>query len=503
LNTSVNNTSEKQIDLSIVIVSFNTRELTRQCLEKVEKHAAAIPHEVFVIDNASADGSADMVASEFPGVHLIRMAENKGFAGGNIPGMKRARGRYVLLLNSDAFLAAGVLENTLSYLDRNPKIGILGCKLTNPDGSMQPSARMLPSPLNKILHITGLAARFPKSKFLGRVDYTWWDHSEPRIVGWVVGAFFMIRRETMQDIGFLDDRYFLYFEEIDYCLTARRAGWDVVFYPYAKVVHLGGQSAAKTPAKISSKGKQMISIRIASEFKYYRKMSGRFGVLMSASIEFFWNMLVYLRNLIRRSSDAKFKRNEAWVMMGLIIATLWKDRWGQGKKSAGPGMFANIRQDLKTYKGDWSCQGFWAMIVYRFGRWRYTITNSFLRKPFSLIYKILYKIIQIVTGIELPCEVELGQNFRIDHFGEIIISGFASFGDNCVVRNGVTVGLRRVDEPAAPKVGNNVDIGAGAKLLGPITIGDNVAVGANAVVLKDVPPNTIAVGIPARIIERK
>lgn len=166
-------------------------------------------------------------------------------------------------------------------------------------------------------------------------------------------------------------------------------------------------------------------------------------------------------------------------------------------------MFNNIRQDLKAHKGDWTCQGFWAMVVLRFGKWRYTIANPFLRKPFSLIYKILYKIMQILTGIELPCEVKIGRNFRIDHFGGIIISGFAGFGDNCVVRNGVTVGLRRVEEPVAPKVGNNVDIGAGAKLLGDITIGDNVVIGANAVVLEDVPPNSIAVGIPARIIERK
>jgi len=322
----------KQVDVSIVIVSFNTRSLTRQCLESIQHHAKGIRHEVFVIDNASTDGSADMVAAEFSWVHLIRMTENKGFAGGNSPGMKRAMGRYVLLLNSDAFLATGVLESTLSYLDQNPKIGILGCKLTNPDGSMQPSARMLPGPLNKILHITGLAARFPKSKFFGRVDYTWWDHSEPRSVGWVVGAFFLIRRETMQDIGFLDDRYFLYFEEIDYCLTARRAGWDVVFYPYARVVHLGGQSTVKVPGKVSAKGKQMISIRIASEFRYYHKMYGWFSVFISASIEFFWNMLVYLRNLIKRSSDAKFKRNEARVIMGLIIATLRRDRSGKKDK---------------------------------------------------------------------------------------------------------------------------------------------------------------------------
>ena len=166
-------------------------------------------------------------------------------------------------------------------------------------------------------------------------------------------------------------------------------------------------------------------------------------------------------------------------------------------------MFANLKEDLKTYKGDWGSQGFWVMIVYRFGRWRYSIKHSLLRKPFSLVYKILYKFIQVITGIELPCEVAVGKNFRIDHFGGIIISGFASFGDNCVIRDGVTVGLRRVDDPVAPKIGNNVDIGTGAKVLGDITIGDNVVIGANAVVLAAVPSDSIAVGVPARIKTRK
>ncbi len=163
-------------------------------------------------------------------------------------------------------------------------------------------------------------------------------------------------------------------------------------------------------------------------------------------------------------------------------------------------MFDNIRNDLQTYGGNWSCQGFWVMIVYRFGRWRYTISTPFVRKLFSLIYKILFKLVQIVTGIELPCEVAVGPNLRIDHFGGIIISGFASFGANCVIRNNVTIGLRRTDQPAAPRIGNNVDIGVGAVVLGDITIGDNVKIGANAVVLIDVPDNAVAVGVPARII---
>lgn len=165
-------------------------------------------------------------------------------------------------------------------------------------------------------------------------------------------------------------------------------------------------------------------------------------------------------------------------------------------------MFQNIRNDLQAYRGDWGAQGFWAMVVYRFGRWRYTVQPALARKPFSAIYKFLYKLVQIITGIELPCEVPVGRNFVIDHFGGIVISGYASFGDNCRIRNGVVVGLRNIEAPGAPQVGHNVDIGAGAKLLGNIRIGNNVAIGANAVVLCDVPDNSIAVGVPA-VIKRR
>ena len=165
-------------------------------------------------------------------------------------------------------------------------------------------------------------------------------------------------------------------------------------------------------------------------------------------------------------------------------------------------MFDNICEDLRAYDGRWSAQGFWVMIAYRFGRWRYRVQPPLVRKFFSLIYHVLFKIAQIVTGIELPCEVDVGHNFVIDHFGGIIISGYAKFGDNCRIRNGVVVGLRRVEDKCAPVIGNNVDIGAGAKLLGPIRIGDNVLIGANAVVTIDVPDDSIAVGVPAVVKPR-
>jgi serine O-acetyltransferase len=165
-------------------------------------------------------------------------------------------------------------------------------------------------------------------------------------------------------------------------------------------------------------------------------------------------------------------------------------------------MFKNIREDLRAHEGKWGAQGFWVMVVYRFGRWRYGVRPAILRKFLSLIYRVLYKLVQILTGIELPCEVVVGRNFVIDHFGGIIVSGYARFGDDCRIRNGVVVGLQRVEEKCAPTIGNNVDIGAGAKLLGPIRIGDNVSIGANAVVLCDVPDNSIAVGVPA-VVKRR
>jgi serine O-acetyltransferase len=166
-------------------------------------------------------------------------------------------------------------------------------------------------------------------------------------------------------------------------------------------------------------------------------------------------------------------------------------------------MFNNIRNDFASHGRRWDSQGFWVLLVYRFGRWRYGVRPPIARKIFSLIYRVLYKFVQILTGIDLPCEVEIGSNFIIDHFGGIVVSGYAKFGDNCRIRDGVVIGLRRLDEKCAPVIGNNVDIGSGAKLLGSITIGNNVLVGANAVVLCDVPDNCIAVGVPATIKERK
>ena len=166
-------------------------------------------------------------------------------------------------------------------------------------------------------------------------------------------------------------------------------------------------------------------------------------------------------------------------------------------------MFENLKEDWTTYERDLARQGLWVMAVYRFGRWRYGLRPAFVRQIFSFFYRILKVVSQILTGVDIPCETLVGRRFKIEHFGGIVISGDTVIGDDVVVRNGVTLGLRRTGVAGAPIIGNRVDIGAGAKILGPVHVGDDVAIGANAVVLRDVPCNSIAVGVPAVIRPRK
>lgn len=166
-------------------------------------------------------------------------------------------------------------------------------------------------------------------------------------------------------------------------------------------------------------------------------------------------------------------------------------------------LFPNIRADFAAHGRRMGAQGFWALSVYRFGRWRYGIRWRWLRMPFSFLYHVLFKWVQIVAGIELPCEVDIGPGLVIDHFGGIVVSGYAKLGRDCRLRNGVVIGLRNVDQSVAPVLGDRVDVGAGAKILGAIRIGNDVLIGANAVVLCDVPDDCTAVGVPATVRPRR
>lgn len=162
-----------------------------------------------------------------------------------------------------------------------------------------------------------------------------------------------------------------------------------------------------------------------------------------------------------------------------------------------------IAEDFRTHDRDPWRQGVWVLLVYRFGRWRYGVRPALLRKLLSFIYRVLKITVQILTKVDLPCEARIGRRLCIEHFGTIIVSGDTVLGDDVVLRQGVTLGLRRRHERGAPVIGNGVDIGAGAVVLGPVHVGAGASIGANAVVLEDVPAQALAVGVPARIKLRK
>ncbi len=269
------NATVNQPLVSVVIVSFNTCDLLRDCLRTLDAQSQGIDKEVFVVDNASRDGSADMVAGEFPEVYLIRSQVNLGFAGANNKAFSKAAGRYVVLLNSDAFLEPDALGRAIAHMDCEPDVGIGGARLLGRDGSWQPSARLFPSLWNDFLTISGLSARFPLSPFFGRPDRTWADQNLPADVDWVPGAFTIIRRDALEAVGYFDETFFLYYEEVDLCKRFRTAGYGVRYWPDVRVVHLGGESSKTVKAlKFSGAGSQLTLWRMRSAFLYYRKHHG-------------------------------------------------------------------------------------------------------------------------------------------------------------------------------------------------------------------------------------
>jgi N-acetylglucosaminyl-diphospho-decaprenol L-rhamnosyltransferase len=228
-------------DVSVIVVNWNTRDLLERCLRSIQAEGGKV--QAIVVDNASSDGSRELVRRQFPDVELIANEDNRGFAPANNQGMERANGRYLLLLNSDAALEPGALQSLTSYADQHPEAGILGPKLLNPDGSLQPSGGRLPTPLSTIGELFGLNALGGRPRYGTRRDY-----DRPAIVDEVSGAAMLIARGVVDRIGGLDERFRWGYEDVDYCLRARRAGWQVHYVPQARVLHDWGGSRRLAPA---------------------------------------------------------------------------------------------------------------------------------------------------------------------------------------------------------------------------------------------------------------
>lgn len=245
-------------DLSVVIVNWNTADYLRRCLVSISRCLAndapantdRRPQiEVIVVDNASKDGSAEMVQREFPWVKLVANQANAGYAAGNNQGIKLSSGRYLLLLNPDTVVPCGALRRLVEYMDDHPEAGVVGVRLLNPDGTVQPSCRSFPEPAYLIYETLGLARLFRKSRRFAAYRMGWFDHNSEMEVDQPMGSALAVRREVFEDIGLFDEQFPLFFNEVDLCYRAKLKGWKVVFTPTVEIVHYGGRGTSQVRLK--------------------------------------------------------------------------------------------------------------------------------------------------------------------------------------------------------------------------------------------------------------
>lgn len=239
------------IDVSLITVNWNAADVLVECLRKTLPELGAVGGECIIVDNGSAAGELELLRREFPGVEFIANPGNLGFARAVNQGIERSRGRYLLLLNPDAFLAEGSLRRLVSYLDAEPRVGIIGPRIVNPDGSPQGSARAFPRMLTGLFGRTSLLSRlFPHNPLTRRQVLNLRASGEgPRPVDWVSGACMFLRRAVLEKVGPLDERFFLYWEDADICWRARAGGWQTVYHPQAEATHLVGACSGRAPVR--------------------------------------------------------------------------------------------------------------------------------------------------------------------------------------------------------------------------------------------------------------
>jgi GT2 family glycosyltransferase/GNAT superfamily N-acetyltransferase len=272
------------MDISIVIVGWNAKRYLELCLESLAAAPPTRSMEIIVVDNASSDGSAEMIENKFPHVKLIRSLENLGFAKGNNVAIRQSQGRYITLVNPDAQVLPGCLDSLADFLDQNPKVGNVGPHVLNPDMTHQNTCRQFPNLWNTFCVATGLATAFKKSRIFSGEHMFYFPHDRSLAVDVLVGCFWMIRREALEDVGLLDEDFFVYGEDLDWCRRCWKAGWKVVLFPGAEAIHYRGGSSGIQPVRCAVVQQQSI-------LHYWSKHHGRFGLLGIKSILVFHHTL--------------------------------------------------------------------------------------------------------------------------------------------------------------------------------------------------------------------
>jgi len=291
--------------ISVILVSYNTAKMSIESLDSLFNSVGDFELEVFVIDNASKDNSVELISTQFPNVTLIENKENVGFGRANNQALSLIKGDYVLLLNTDAFVATDTLQKSLNYMQSNPRCGVLGARLLSQNGEQQPSCRYFPTPFNLFVERVGLSYLLPKIKLVDDVNF---NAELTQSCDWVPGCYYMVRKQVVNDVGLFDPLYFLYSEEVDHCFAVKKAGWEVVYLADINVIHIGGESA-KSVGTISMVSRQVPQLQIESELLYFRKNHGVLGMLSHILLSNLTDILQTLKDIIRLKGAQKIMYN--------------------------------------------------------------------------------------------------------------------------------------------------------------------------------------------------
>lgn len=276
------------MDLSIVIVNWNARDYLKKCVASIYKDATNPSFEIIVVDNASSDGSTEMLRNEFPGVILIENKNNLGFGAANNKALKKCASEFVLMLNPDTEVLDGAFAAMVSFMRQNEKAGAVGAKLLNTDGTIQLTcARNFPTLITEFFWLTTLVRRFPKSRVVGKYLMSYWDHKDRREVDCLSGACIMARLEVLKRLNYFDEDYFMYGEDVDLCYCFKKAGWQVWYLPEAEIIHYGGASSKKIAATAAIYDRIAIKVFFKKHYGLlaaiaYRIMCSFIGFSMSA-----------------------------------------------------------------------------------------------------------------------------------------------------------------------------------------------------------------------------
>ena len=315
--------SRAPVEVSVIIVSYNTRDFLSSCLTALYSRTKEPTFEVIVVDNASSDGSADMTARDFSAVRLVRNPRNVGYAGAVNQARREARGRYLLILNPDIEVDETSVANLWAFMERNPSVGIAGAKLTNLDGSLQMSSRTFYTLRTVLLRRTFLGKIFPNSDVVRRHLMLDWDHNSEREVDWIIGACMMVRREAYEAVGGMDERFFLYLEDVDWCYRMKKHGWSVYYVPSSVMKHYHRRESARFLPD-----RQLVA-HLASTFRFFDK----------------WNSAVYRMKRERWVFSLAVTLASDLVFINLAFATAYYLRY------AARGLLTKPLYGLGIYQG--------------------------------------------------------------------------------------------------------------------------------------------------------